>query len=423
MWPNLLLTPLTFYWLSGMIGNVLNWGFNLLLVRSLSLEDYGVVALFLSFQFLASIPATALQTTINKFAALAKRKKEIAIQISGLQWFSWLLGVSLGLGYLLFAHLIDNFFNLPHDWILTLLIVNLLVWFFPLCWARGIINARQFYIWSGVLILVEGLIKFLIGGLNFYLSANVRVATLAIPASLAGTLFVAWMLIFKLKIKFPSSPLRSVLHIKNQIWKFLGFSLFLNVGMTLLYNIDLLLVKHFFSSTEAGVYAMLSLIGKLIFFLTYSLSGLLIPVLSARLADHRPTKSVLYQVVGLVSLIAAGVVLILHQWPEIGVRLLVGSNYHLILPYLWRYSLAISLLSITVTISIYYLIIENHWYSMLLTLTAIGEAVGIWLFHKNLFQVVMVVFVSMSLMTSLAILMHLFQFPRQKLVKTRTLIK
>ena len=79
------------------------------------------------------------------------------------------------------------------------------------------------------------------------------------------------------------------------------------VGQVILSNLDILLVKHFFLPSEAGIYAAIALVGRVVFMLSWSVVSSMFPV-SASHAHRQRGRSVLYTgllLVGAVTVAAA----------------------------------------------------------------------------------------------------------------------
>ncbi len=65
------------------------------------------------------------------------------------------------------------------------------------------------------------------------------------------------------------------------------------ISLTSIFNIDVLLVKHFFDSINAGYYAALSLLGKMIFFGSWSVSMVMFSKVSEAYALNKNYKNIL----------------------------------------------------------------------------------------------------------------------------------
>src|SRR5437870_9168156 len=77
------------------------------------------------------------------------------------------------------------------------------------------------------------------------------------------------------------------------------------VGQVIINNLDIVLVKHFFSATQAGVYATIALVGRVVYMLSWSVVSGMFPF-SARVPAHeRDGRAVLSTALLLVVLITS----------------------------------------------------------------------------------------------------------------------
>src|ERR1022692_2720828 len=65
------------------------------------------------------------------------------------------------------------------------------------------------------------------------------------------------------------------------------------IGQVILSNLDILLVKHFFRLSEAGVYAAVALVGRVVFMLSWSVVSSMFPVTASH-THRRAGRSLLY---------------------------------------------------------------------------------------------------------------------------------
>src|SRR5438552_18824372 len=75
------------------------------------------------------------------------------------------------------------------------------------------------------------------------------------------------------------------------------------VGQVIINNLDIILVKHFFDSTQAGVYAAVALVGRVVYMLSWSVVSSMFPF-SAGARSERGSRAVLSTALLLVAGIA-----------------------------------------------------------------------------------------------------------------------
>src|SRR5260370_798392 len=98
------------------------------------------------------------------------------------------------------------------------------------------------------------------------------------------------------------------------------------VGQVIINNIDILLVKHFFSPQDAGLYAAVALVGRVLYFSSWQVVSAMFPI-SASQTNGRRGGSVLVLPLLLVVAISLGFILLLSLFPGLIVRFVFGAGF------------------------------------------------------------------------------------------------
>src|SRR5260221_7547637 len=116
---------------------------------------------------------------------------------------------------------------------------------------------------------------------------------------------------------------------------------------------DIILVKHFFSPAQAGLYAGLTLTGKAIFYLTGPIATVLFPVIIRRYHQGRDFSKTFFLALGLVGVPSLLITFFYYLFPEFTIRFFLGGRGFLHLSHLfWLYGLFLTeftLLNICIT--------------------------------------------------------------------------
>jgi O-antigen/teichoic acid export membrane protein len=168
-------------------------------------------------------------------------------------------------------------------------------------------------------------------------------------------------------------------------------------GQVIINNVDILLVKHFFASEEAGLYAAIALVGRVIYFASWSVVSAMFPV-SAGAKPKDENSSVLVVPLVIVLLITLLFVVGLAAFPEPVLRSVFGAGFQIgygMDSLLSLYAAATGCYSLGVVLMAYEMSrkIANTGWMQLAVSGAI--VVGINLFHSTLRQVVVVQLVLM----------------------------
>jgi len=171
---------------------------------------------------------------------------------------------------------------------------------------------------------------------------------------------------------------------------FAGPVIVAHVSQILINNSDILVVKRFFTPDEAGLYAALALIGRIVFFATWSVVTVLFPIVAQKHEKGEPHRHLLYISLGLVLVVSGSIVATTLLIPQFIVQVLFGGAYVSIAPLLWRYAVATSIYALANVVITYRLSIGHGFGSTIAVCAGIAQVVLLWLFHATLQQVVMV---------------------------------
>ena len=185
-----------------------------------------------------------------------------------------------------------------------------------------------------------------------------------------------------------------------------------SLAVTGLYSIDTIAVKHYFDAHTAGLYAGISTIARIIFFLTASIAQVLLP--SVRLQQHpRENRQVLFKSFGLLAVLGGGTLLIFTIFPHVIIRILMGTTY---LPYanlLPRLSLVVFVISLLNLFIMYFMALRKYAIALLVIL-GIAVTLGLLLAHHASLRAVVdsLLYGSLSLGALLALWLGATKFKR-----------
>jgi O-antigen/teichoic acid export membrane protein len=131
-----------------------------------------------------------------------------------------------------------------------------------------------------------------------------------------------------------------------------------SLSINVLLSIDIVAVKHWFSPHEAGLYAGIATIARIIFFLTGPLTAVLIA--SVKLGDARHNRALLKRSAGLLALLGGSALAFFALFPAFTITLLLGRRYLEFAPQLPGLSLAIFILSAANLLLFYHLMLRRY---------------------------------------------------------------
>ena len=161
-------------------------------------------------------------------------------------------------------------------------------------------------------------------------------------------------------------------------------SFFMTVSVVSLFNMDVVLVRHFLSAHESGIYSALSVLGKIIFFGSAPVAVAMFPMISEA---HERGEA--YQRTFLLSLaftlfLAGTATTIFSIAPDMAIRVLIGSQYLAAAELLSRFSIFLSLCAVINLFMNFFLSIHKTFPIIISVAGAILQAVLLWNNHGSL---------------------------------------
>lgn len=383
--------------------NFLNYIYHLIMGRLLGPSNYGELAALFSLSGLLGIIPGSLSLVIIKYVSSSKTDEEVEDII---RWFNkkiFLSAIGLFLLIVVLASYISSFLNIQ-NYLLIILTGSVFLFSIPALFNRSVLQGLLRFKQMVISVLAETSLKLILGVLFVYLGFSVGGAVGALVV--AG--WVGWILsrmaiadfIKKGEIKLP------------QIKQFFLYSvpvLIQSVAMTSIYSTDLILVKHFFSPHEAGIYASLSTLGKIIFFGTGPIGAVMFPLVAKK--QSRGENYVKIFNYSLLLTIAASITILAIYWlfPEIVIKILYGPLYLEGANLLVWFGIFTTLFTLSSLYISYNLSMGKTKVVIIPSIVAILQIVGIWIYHYNLMIVITISVVVNALLLSLLLIYSTYE--------------
>jgi O-antigen/teichoic acid export membrane protein len=291
----------------------------------------------------------------------------------------------------------------------------------PVIWTGiGIAVFWQVGIPRGIL---QGIQNFTALSANLSLEMVVRCASLAILlaagtgvagatiAVLAGVTFAYVIGLYSLRSQFRAGGERAALR------SMVGFSLTAaagTLGIVLLYNLDVILAKHYLGAHDGGIYGSLNKIGTILYFLTLSVSQVLFPRVVEALAKNNHPGRILALSAGIVCLLGAGALLVFAVLPGLVVRLLFGGAFadgqHFVV-LVGLIGLTLSLNNLLVQ---FFMAAHDRWFIPILWAAVVMLGVAIGIYHADVAAIVTDWLGTMLALLAAMTVRLLFLLPRLK---------
>jgi len=169
---------------------------------------------------------------------------------------------------------------------------------------------------------------------------------------------------------------------------FFTITAFYELTQIIINNSDILLVKHYFTSVDAGLYASLALIGRIVYFIAWMFVMLLLPTVIQLKKEGKSTLPILLKYVSYITAIATLIITSCFFFPQQIIHVLFGAEYVSIASLLWKYALATGVFAISNIFAYYYLSLDKYIPVVLSGLFGMMQVVFIIFYHDSLAQVV-----------------------------------
>lgn len=402
--------------IGSMVMNVLAFIFNLFLTRSLSYAAYGEFASLTALFTLATIPAQSFIPVVVQFSSQYLSKKEYA-QAGGLyvklMRFVVIVAFFIFAAFVVLAFPIKTFLHIPD--IFLIFIVGLIVSFVYIATVNsGYLQSLLKFGFTSITYIIGGILKLVIG-----------VFLVTIGWQVGGVL---WALFFAFTIPFLLTfiPLKHLLHTKQKKadikWKEIGVyaipAIVAVFSLSAFTSNDLLLVKHFFSAHDAGLYAGLALIGRVIFYFTAPIPSVMFPLIIKRYSNGEKFQNLFYMALLLVLVPSIGLTLFYFIFPQITIRILLGGrDYESVASYIGWYGLYLTIFSVLNVLVNFFLSLKRTEVAWVIAIGAIAQAGFIFVFHQNFFTVITISILVTLVLLVLLLLYYTKEYANQTLIK------
>lgn len=379
--------------------NFLNYIYHFVIGRLLGPSSYGELVSIISLIALLGILPTSLSLVVIKFISSAKNKRTIGNLSSWFQEKTLITSLMMFFLCTIGSAFIANFLKIQNI-LLIIIAASTFLFSLPALLNRSILQGLLMFKEYVFSMLAENSLKLILGGLLVYLGFSVMGALLGLLIAMGFGVFISRRYISNyFSPKNIGSP---------KISPLLLYSvpvILYSLAQTSLYSTDLILVKHFLSSYDSGIYAALSTLGKIVFFGTAPVGAVMFPIISRRQSIGQKYLNIFFYSFIFTLLISLLVLLIYKIFPSMVVTLLYGKAYLEASNLLIWFGIFIMLFTLSNLFVSFYLSLGKTKVVILPLLTAFLQILGIWFYHRDLISVI-----SISILVSALLLLSLFVY-------------
>jgi O-antigen/teichoic acid export membrane protein len=383
---------------SGLVAAI-NLLYNILIARMLGPSSFGHASALYTLLMLMAAITFSFQIITSKFIA---RNSEILVQAqiyASMLRRAWQVGLGIAIVLAASSAYLQLYFNLPQQRDLVLLALATGV-YIPLGVCRGRMQGCCNFRDLAVNVVVEVVVKF--GAALLFLHFGMGVTGIMtavllsiVAAYIAGAPPTQYRAISGLRLT-KIAPFGEGMHVVLYF-----------IGQVILSNLDILLVKHFFPPPEAGIYAAVALVGRVVFMLSWSIVSSMFP-LSASHTQRQVGHSLLYTAALLVTTVNCAFIAIVALAPKAVWTVLLGKPFLLAVAsfpaLLTEYAAMTGIYCIAVVVMMYEISRRTSTAAWSQLGASVLLAAAIWHYHGSLSQVILVqVFVMCGLLVVVTI--------------------
>lgn len=385
--------------------NVLSYLYNLIIGRLLGPASYGEVAALFSLIGLIGMIPFSLGLAIIKFISSAKTREEIDSSIKWLNKRILIFSVVIVALIIISSPFLGPFIKIDNNFLIVIISLSFLFSigsFFYKSVLQGILKFKE----SVIATFVETFSKLVLSAALVYLGFGVMGAILGYIIAT----FIGWILSRFFVGDIRGNAIKKEPDIKPLLLFCIPI-LIQSFAMTSLYSTDLVLVKHYFSSHDTGIYAALSYLGRVIFFGCGPIASVMFPLVAQRQSQKKNYQKIFLYSLGGTALLGLCVLLVYWLFPSLAVSLLYGSLYLQASSLLIWFGISMFLYTLSTLLINFQLSLGNTKVVVFPSLAAIAQVLGITLFHSTLFVVIEVLILDNFLLLLSLGLFHLVVSP------------
>jgi O-antigen/teichoic acid export membrane protein len=370
---------------------VINFLYNITVARFLGPIGFGHVSAVCTLLILISAVTLSFQIVSAKIVAQQESLAAKRAAYLGFHRRAWMCGIVAGLTLVVFRNVISNYLNLPNQ-ILVMGMGMGAAFYVPLGSRRGYLQGACRFRHLAINVVIEGLVR--LGG--SILAIQFGFGATGVIAANAGAVVIAYLFAFPTPAVAVAYELGTLSVAFREGLQAIVFF----VGAVVINNCDVVLVKHFFAPPQAGLYAAVALVGRVIYVLSWSVVSGMFPIAAGTRSHKRRGHSVLTTSLLLVLAIGGSITLALWLTPAdlwtgiLGAQFGTATTYripHLLMLYAATTSVY-SLCIVFIAYEMSHKIANTGWVQLAVSGLLIASIYG---FHSSLEQVIWVQLVMM----------------------------
>jgi O-antigen/teichoic acid export membrane protein len=369
---------------SGMT-SVINLAYNVAIARFLGPIGFGHATVVYTLLTLLSAVTLAFQIISAKVVAQQSSQESKSAVYRAFHQSAWACGFLVAVTLVFFQKSVSDYLNLPGSDLIAIIAIGA-AFYIPLGTRRGYIQGTYGFRGLATNMVLEGAVR--LGGSLAMILAGFGVRGV-IEANSAAIAISYLVIVPRLTGRVPN-PLRHSYVVREMMQALNFFS-----GQLLINNCGIVLVNHFFPAHEAGLYAAVAMVGRVIFTFSQAVVNSTFPLVAGTREEERRDLGVIATSLIMVLASGAAIVLLLFIAPAALWTRLFGTGFEIAgrynIPYLMAFyaiaTVVYSLGAVIITFEMSYKIANTSWVQLAFSGVLIG---AICEFHSSLREVILV---------------------------------
>lgn len=382
------------------LGDIFSLIYRLAMIRLLTVEEYGTLNSLISSSLILSQFIAPFQPVLTKYFAEYSSKGEWA-QFRFLRRRIWrdlgIFSIVIAIIIISLSGEIRGYLNIE-EISYILLAGAMIICTILLAVPMAVIQGTQAFVSLASISALSAFFKMIIGiGLIMLAGLTVDGALGGMIASPVSAILIGIFLINKY---LKSSPAEGE---SERIAMLPIYKYFIPTALTLgslwaLTNVDVILVKHFFTGQEPGYYSVSQMVGLMVLYLPGAITIVIYPKAAAAHAKSLESRRMLWKGLAVVAGFSLLGVVLCSVAPGMILTVLSGKNNLQSRELVPWFAMAMSFFSLSMLVVFYHLAVNNARIAIPLIVLVIAEIITIYFHHPALIDIIYIV-LSYSIIT------------------------
>ena len=387
---NLTAKNISIIFIATSIANLINFFYQIIMGRILGPSGYGELATLISLIFISGALTSAFQSSVARSATVYNvernnyKIKQFFILVT-IRFF--ILSCLIFILILLFLKPLTIFLKMESY--LPLIILGIIIIEGSLSSViTGIVQGIGRFKALGLNTILSTALKLILGVILVYTGFHTFGAVLGIMLS---TLIAYFILVFSIRdiLRLDIKNNNYALNTDNDIdlkGFYMGAIMVLmsTILFTFMSYIDIVLVKHFFSSEDTGYFAAASQIGKIILFFPAAITTVVFPKFTEKFEKKERLKNSFLKSFLILFLISVFFLVFYYFFPDIITKVVYGSVYEDSSKLIFLYGVFATFISFINLQMYYFFSVKNYWYLIHFFIIIIIEVIFIIYLYKSI---------------------------------------